>query len=125
QFAFSSLVQFCLLLSSLFSLFFFNDTATTEIYTLSLHDALPISRNASTGLAGPRRVSFSRIHEPLEVPDLLALQTESFDWLLGNEKWQARVEAARQAGRKDVPTQSGLEEIFEEISPIEDFSGTK
>src|SRR5438270_12346223 len=26
--------------------FFFNDTATTEIYTLSLHDALPISRQA-------------------------------------------------------------------------------
>src|SRR2546430_12734869 len=31
-------------LNSLF--FFFNDTATTEIYTLSLHDALPISRSA-------------------------------------------------------------------------------
>src|SRR2546427_1988464 len=31
-----------LLLSSLLLLFFFNDTATTEIYTLSLHDALPI-----------------------------------------------------------------------------------
>src|SRR2546426_4666330 len=29
---------------SLSFLFFFNDTATTEIYTLSLHDALPISR---------------------------------------------------------------------------------
>src|SRR5260221_9346028 len=28
--------------------FFFNDTATTEIYTLSLHDALPISACAST-----------------------------------------------------------------------------
>src|SRR2546426_6504287 len=28
----------------LFSFFFFNDTATTEIYTLSLHDALPISQ---------------------------------------------------------------------------------
>ncbi|MFC6559129.1 DNA-directed RNA polymerase subunit beta, partial [Nonomuraea cavernae] len=82
------------------------------------------SRNASAVPAGPRRVSFSRIQEPLEVPDLLALQTESFDWLLGNEKWKGRVEAARQAGRKDVPTQSGLEEIFEEISPIEDFSGT-
>src|SRR3712207_8697560 len=27
-------------------MFFFNDTATTEIYTLSLHDALPILRNA-------------------------------------------------------------------------------
>ncbi|MFC5158837.1 DNA-directed RNA polymerase subunit beta, partial [Nonomuraea angiospora] len=82
------------------------------------------SRNASAVPAGPRRVSFARIQEPLEVPDLLALQTESFDWLLGNERWKARVEAARQAGRRDVPTQSGLEEIFEEISPIEDFSGT-
>src|SRR5437870_13804718 len=30
----------------LFSLFFFNDTPTTEIYTLSLHDALPISRES-------------------------------------------------------------------------------
>src|SRR5688572_31091381 len=29
--------------------FFFNDTATTEIYTLSLHDALPISHNNSAG----------------------------------------------------------------------------
>src|SRR3712207_9326657 len=30
--------------------FFFNDTATTEIYTLSLHDALPILRSAPSGL---------------------------------------------------------------------------
>src|SRR3712207_7073528 len=30
----------------LFCFFFFNDTATTEIYTLSLHDALPISSSA-------------------------------------------------------------------------------
>src|SRR2546422_4466759 len=29
------------------SLFFFNDTATTEIYTLSLHDALPIYRRSA------------------------------------------------------------------------------
>src|SRR2546430_11506552 len=29
--------------------FFFNDTATTEIYTLSLHDALPISPRAGSG----------------------------------------------------------------------------
>src|SRR2546430_5833302 len=34
---------FMLLYSSIFIFFFFNDTATTEIYTLSLHDALPIS----------------------------------------------------------------------------------
>ncbi|MBB6120997.1 DNA-directed RNA polymerase subunit beta [Nocardiopsis algeriensis] len=82
------------------------------------------SRNASANALGPNRVSFARIKEPLEVPNLLALQTESFDWLLGNEKWKARVEEARNAGRKDVTEQSGLEEIFEEISPIEDFSGT-
>ena len=31
--------------------FFFNDTATTEIYTLSLHDALPISLQVSIGAA--------------------------------------------------------------------------
>src|SRR6266705_2698411 len=39
--------------SSFFSFFFFNDTATTEIYTLSLHDALPIwrGRRASPGSA--------------------------------------------------------------------------
>src|SRR5688500_20199992 len=37
---------FCLsLLLSCFVFFFFNDTAPTEIYTLSLHDALPISRS--------------------------------------------------------------------------------
>src|SRR5438132_13466903 len=41
------LVLLCVLfvftpLSFIFSFFFFNDTATTEIYTLSLHDALPI-----------------------------------------------------------------------------------
>src|ERR1043166_6927124 len=30
-----------------YAVFFFNDTATTEIYTLSLHDALPISKNLS------------------------------------------------------------------------------
>src|SRR3989441_12795409 len=36
-------VLIAVLLSYNISLFFFNDTATTEIYTLSLHDALPIS----------------------------------------------------------------------------------
>jgi len=72
---------------------------------------------------GPRRVSFAKIREPLEVPDLLALQTESFDWLLGNQKWLDRVAAALET-RREVPVTSGLEDIFEEISPIEDFSGS-
>ena len=70
------------------------------------------------------RVSFAKIREPLEVPNLLALQTASFDTLLGNERWQARVEAAQEAGETDIPMTSGLEEIFEEISPIEDFGGS-
>ena len=82
------------------------------------------SRSASAIAPGPHRISFARIREPLEVPSLLALQTDSFDWLLGNEKWQARIEAEHALGRKDLPEQSGLEEIFEEISPIEDFTGT-
>src|SRR3712207_7415828 len=35
--------------------FFFNDPATTEIYTLSLHDALPISRRRTTCSSGSAR----------------------------------------------------------------------
>src|SRR5256885_9830503 len=38
--------------TSAFSFFFFNDTATTEIYTLSLHDALPISARTGRMAAG-------------------------------------------------------------------------
>src|SRR5438876_7519511 len=38
-----------------FFLFFFNDTATTEIYTLSLHDALPISRRPRSRCRQTRR----------------------------------------------------------------------
>src|SRR6266511_6046211 len=36
-----------------FDVFFFNDTATTEIYTLSLHDALPISLASSSASVSP------------------------------------------------------------------------
>jgi DNA-directed RNA polymerase subunit beta len=85
---------------------------------------LAASRSASATTYGPRRISFARIDEPLEVPSLLALQTESFDWLLGNDRWRARVDAELGAGHSNLPEQSGLEEIFEEISPIEDFTGT-
>ena len=72
----------------------------------------------------PRRVSFAKIREPLEVPNLLALQVESVDWLLGNDAWRARIAASGSMNRGEIPTTSGLEEIFEEISPIEDFQGT-
>src|SRR6266496_6666151 len=42
------LVEFICRSASMFFSFFFNDTATTEIYTLSLHDALPISTRGRT-----------------------------------------------------------------------------
>jgi len=85
---------------------------------------LAASRSASATVPGPHRISFARIKEPLEVPSLLALQTDSFDWLLGSDRWRDRIEAEKEKSRKDLPEQSGLEEIFEEISPIEDFTGT-
>src|SRR2546427_8507709 len=65
---FLSLLRFC------FFFFFFNDTATTEIYTLSLHDALPISGR------GPRGPSASRarpvLRPPAEEPPLDLLDPE-------------------------------------------------
>ena len=79
---------------------------------------------AKKSSVAPRRISFAKIREPLEVPNLLALQVESVDWLLGNEKWRARLAASDANNRGEIPSTSGLEEIFEEISPIEDFQGT-
>lgn len=72
---------------------------------------------------GKSRISFAKISEPLALPQLLSLQTDSFDWLIGNEAHKARIEARIAAGG-DATFKSGLEEIFEEISPIEDFSET-
>ena len=74
----------------------------------------------SPGLA---RHSFAKIREPLAVPDLLALQKASFDWLLGREDWRAKIAAEIAAGNTEIPQMSGLSEIFEEISPIEDLAG--
>ncbi|CAM3336242.1 DNA-directed RNA polymerase subunit beta [Nocardioides dubius] len=82
-----------------------------------------MAARAEAASNNPRRISFAKITDPLEVPQLLALQTDSFDWLIGNERWQQTV-ADRQAAGEDVSTKSGLTEIFEEISPIEDFSET-
>ncbi|RNM16438.1 DNA-directed RNA polymerase subunit beta [Nocardioides pocheonensis] len=81
------------------------------------------SRSKNSKTQSPRRISFAKISEPLEVPQLLALQTDSFDWLIGDEKWAARV-AEMNAQGEELSLKSGLHEIFEEISPIEDFSET-
>src|SRR5256885_3306476 len=48
------------MLFSFFSFFFFNDTATTEIYTLSLHDALPICIDAQLHMAAHQFVDGGR-----------------------------------------------------------------
>ncbi|QVT81647.1 DNA-directed RNA polymerase subunit beta [Nocardioides aquaticus] len=82
-----------------------------------------MAARSTTASSHPRRISFAKIDEPLELPQLLALQTDSFDWLIGNEAWDARVEQ-RLAEGQDSSRKSGLQEIFEEISPIEDFSET-
>src|SRR5215467_7754442 len=51
-------------ISFIFCFFFFNDTATTEIYTLSLHDALPTSM-ANTVTAGERMRRVVRSDQPV------------------------------------------------------------
>lgn len=53
------------------------------------------------------------------MPGLLDLQTESFAWLIGSPEWRERA-----AARGDVGLVGGLEEVLEELSPIEDFSGS-
>ena len=84
-------------------------------------------RNASKNrnvISPSGRISFAKIAEPLEVPNLLDLQIKSFNWLVGNADWQAEVDEALAQGRTDINTVSGLEEVFKEISPIEDFAQT-
>ena len=85
------------------------------------------ARNGSKSTKSGRdssRLSFAKITDTLKVPDLLDLQTESFAWLVGNEDWQQRVAQAEKEGRQDLPSRTGLEEIFEEISPIENLDET-
>ena len=83
----------------------------------------PSGRNTvASRLNKNNRISFSKLNEPLALPDLLAVQRESFDWLIGSEDWKKRVEKAKAEGRV-VPEVSGLEEIFEEFNPIEDNGG--
>ncbi|MDN6458872.1 MAG: DNA-directed RNA polymerase subunit beta, partial [Bifidobacterium crudilactis] len=72
----------------------------------------------------PNRVNFGSIKEPINVPYLLGVQTDSFDWLIGNERWKQRVEEDKQAGTNTVAHTSGLDEVFQEISPIENFAQT-
>ena len=47
------------------------------------------------------RMSYSKINEVLELPDLIEVQKKSYDWFLSE----------------------GLREVFDDISPIEDYTG--
>nr|WP_188113099.1 DNA-directed RNA polymerase subunit beta [Mycobacterium simiae] len=79
----------------------------------------PQSSSNSSVPGAPNRVSFAKLREPLEVPGLLDVQIDSFEWLIGSQRWR---EAA--IARGDVTPVGGLEEVLYELSPIEDFSGS-
>ncbi|AFA74780.1 DNA-directed RNA polymerase subunit beta [Gordonia polyisoprenivorans VH2] len=77
-------------------------------------------QSTSTTIPGaPHRASFAKISEPLEVPGLLDLQLDSFEWLVGSPEWRAKA-----ISRGDESPTGGLEDILHELSPIEDFSGS-
>ncbi|MCZ8378903.1 DNA-directed RNA polymerase subunit beta [Mycobacterium sp. CPCC 205372] len=76
-----------------------------------------ITNNSVPG--APNRISFAKLREPLEVPGLLDVQTDSFEWLIGSDRWRETAKA-----RGDVNPSGGLEEVLTELSPIEDFSGS-
>ncbi|WP_074319867.1 DNA-directed RNA polymerase subunit beta [Mycobacteroides abscessus] len=87
---------------------------------------LAVSRQTKTDNAttnsvpgAPSRLSFAKLREPLAVPGLLDVQTESFEWLVGSPRWREVATA-----RGEVNPTGGLEEILTELSPIEDFSGS-
>lgn len=70
--------------------------------------------NVENGRLKTNRVSFAKLTEPMTVPDLLSLQVDSYGWLVGSDAWRA--------AHPDEKT--GLEEIFDEISPIENTART-
>src|SRR5271169_3907383 len=78
------------------------------------------STSSNSSVPGaPNRISFAKLREPLEVPGLLDVQTDSFEWLIGAPRWREIATA-----RGDVRPVGGLEEVLYELSPIEDFSGS-
>lgn len=79
----------------------------------------PQSSSNNSVPGAPNRVSFAKLREPLEVPGLLDVQTDSFEWLIGSPRWR---ESAAERG--DVNPVGGLEEVLYELSPSEDFSGS-
>ena len=85
-------------------------TTSLGVFTLATAKSAKTTKSAKNTRSA-MRPTFAKHPDPIEIPDLLSLQTESFDWLVGNPAW-------RELAGKDAKT--GLDEVFEEISPIED-----
>ncbi|HTX98367.1 MAG TPA: DNA-directed RNA polymerase subunit beta, partial [Mycobacterium sp.] len=87
----------------------------------SSSDRRSLNGSSSNGSVpgAPNRVSFAKLREPLEVPGLLDVQIDSFEWLIGSPRWR---EAAISRGESNPV--GGLEEVLYELSPVEDFSGS-
>src|SRR3712207_9368541 len=83
--------------------FFFNDTATTEIYTLSLHDALPISAGA-VALARRKNGGWPLLHLSLST-SLYSLRLLADTWTVGllysppQPAWQKLLNVDRKSTR--------------------------
>src|SRR3989475_7372877 len=93
--------------ASLSSLFFFNDTATTEIYTLSLHDALPISLyNVLDDLSIKNTINNALLDEAL----LLDINTDVYQGMV-MLTGSVRDAATRQKDRKSTRLNSSHSQI--------------
>src|SRR5436189_352246 len=62
---------------------------------------LPVAESSPHALTSSGRISYARIDEKLPIPNLIELQLDSFSWFV----------------------EKGLRELFDEISPIKDFTG--
>ncbi len=69
------------------------------------------NKKTTKNIRSAQRLSFAKTREPIDLPNLLTLQTESFEWLVGAKPWRDKVGAE---------AKTGLDEVFEELSPIED-----
>src|SRR5256885_15173029 len=69
-----------------FLFFFFNDTATTEIYTLSLHDALPISQHDGEERHGQVRADHEQTAAVTHQGGLLDLRADHHSWGITQEQ---------------------------------------
>ena len=69
------------------------------------------AKKTTKNIRSAQRLSFAKTREPIDLPNLLTLQTESFEWLVGAKPWRDKAGAE---------AKTGLDEVFEELSPIED-----